>query len=106
MADSSRRAKVQVKRKRLGLDVYGKIEPFVYSTDDAFEAAFKHRMPKIESRLYKPTRKQCYEAALQADRIMSSYPQWIREDKVEHRLQIIKNWMRWQMAVRYEKIKR
>ncbi len=53
---SSRRGQVQAKRARLGLPVDGKVKPFMWSGE-----------------LHKPTRKQCYEAALQADRMIRSY---------------------------------
>jgi hypothetical protein len=73
---SSRRQLVQAKRARLGLPVDGKVKPFMWSGE-----------------LCKPTRKQCYTAALQADRMIKTYAHM--GDAEAYRLPIVKHWIQW-----------
>ena len=95
MKRSSRRRQVQEKRKRLGLTVSGKLAPFVYTT-------------LMGRKLCKPTRRECLEAALHADRLIRTYPEWLNPDEplAACRQRLIKNWLRWQTRCHKEEVKR
>lgn len=97
---SSRRALVQAKRAQLGLSVNGKVEPFVYSAE-LFD--LKTCQYTLNEKHFKPTRKESYKAAIEVDRIIRTYPEWVieGEDIDAQRQRIIQNWMRWQMRVHY-----
>ncbi len=95
----SRRALVQAKRKRLGLPVNGKLAPYVYSAQQLDLRMCQWTQEELR---FKPTRKESYKAAIEADRIIRQHPYWIEEDVEAHRQRIIKNWMRWQMVVSHD----
>lgn len=73
---SSRRAHVQTKRARLGLPVNGKMKPFTWNGEWC-----------------RPTRKECYQAALQADKMMRVYAKL--GDAEAYRQYLIQSWIGW-----------
>ena len=95
---SSRRLKVQQKRKRIGLSVDGKLTPFTYTAPCL---SLKTGQWSLDVRLYVPTRKESLHAAMQAERIMKTHPTWIREDEAAHLQGLAHTWMRYQMNVRW-----